>query len=344
MRFLKPLYLILRSAMLFPLGLLIPQRRPHLSKLRKILLIRVDRVGDMVLSTPFFANMRAACPDAEIVLLAQPFAKDLLWGNPNISRIIDWDSARRDKIIVALQQEHFDLAVDMHYDYELSTALLCRESAAEYAAGFAIAGRGAFFNIRVPATDKKHFLAETGDILKALGIEAKSPAPAIHVDPAAREAVFGFLAAHGLARDAKLAIIHPGGYYPKQRWPAENFALLADYLREKYNLTPCIIGSVGEAKLCVSVAKAMRSNPVLFSGHSLRELAALFEGAAFFTGNNSGPLHLAAAFGIAAVSTMGPTDPVRWQPFGQANSVVRNPDLALITVDEMITAVERRLG
>ena len=343
MKMLKAIYLALRGVALFPVRMLVPARRPQCQKMRKVLIVRTDRVGDMVLSTPFFSALHAALPQAELVLLAKPFARDLLCGNPDIGRIMDWEPSRRDAIVSALQSERFDLAIDMHYDYDLSTAMLCRESAAEYAAGFDIAGRGAFFNVRVPASGKKHFLDETSDILSALGLEHTLRPPRIYADPGGWAAAREFLLSQGVPRDARIALIHPGGFYPEQRWPAERFAALADLLAEKYALSPCVIGSADEERLCASLVAAARRKPALFVGRSLRELAALFEKSVFFVGNNSGPLHLAAAFGVPTLTTMGPTDPVRWQPFGPANSVVCKRDLTDITVEEMAAEIQRRL-
>jgi ADP-heptose:LPS heptosyltransferase len=338
----KSLYLLARRAALSPLRLLSPARAADVDGVRKILLIRIDRIGDMVLSTPFFANLKNQLPDAEIVLLARPFARDLLYGNKSIDRILPWpqegDWRRR------LRSERFDLAIDLHYDHELRTAALCWASGAARRAGFNIAGRGAFFNIRAAADERKHFIQETFDLLQALGLRPEAMAPRLFTDPAAERAAEACLAGQGLKPGAPLAVVHPGGFYPAQRWPAASFAAVADAVRDRYGLMPCVMGGAGERGLCEQTFRALKGPGAMFAGRELKESAALIKRARIFIGNNSGPLHMACALGVAAVSTMGPTDPVRWWPVGEKNEVVRKAALNDIEPEELAAAAARLIG
>jgi len=335
---LKGPYLALRKLALKPLCLLSPQLPLRQGAVKKILVVRADRLGDLILSLPFLKGLRAAFPEAEITLLAQNFAADLI--TDEADRIMQADDPG---LHARLKSSRFDLAIDMHYDYTLATALLCRASGARWRAGFDIAGRGFLFNIRVPATERKHFLQETADILASLGVQPDLKPPSLSVRGGDRAAAVALLKDKNL--DPKtLAAVHPGGYYREQRWPATRFIELLNRLHESRKFSFLLLGGTQDAQLLEEIHAGLRGPALNAGGLDLKLAAALTAQAAFFIGNNSGPLHMACALGLPTVSTMGPTDPVRWQPVGQRNIVVRKPDVEDITVSEMEQAVLRLTG
>ena len=335
---LRDSYLTLRTGLLWPLRLLEPQSQLSLGAVKKILVIRKDRLGDLVLSLPFLKNLRMAFPGAEITLLAQSFAGKIV--SDEADRIIQADEPDFHSKLKAMR---FDLAIDMHYDYTLSTALLCRASGARWRAGFDISGRGFLFNIRVPAMERKHFIEETADILKTLGIQPELGVPSVFVRDGDTAAAAALLAEKGLSRKT-LAAIHPGGFYKGQRWPAPRFTELLNRLHENRKLSFVLLGSAQDGDLLSEMAAGLHGPYLNAGGLELRLCAALMAQTSFFIGNNSGPLHLACALGLPTVSTMGPTDPVRWHPVGARSIVVQKPKVEDITAAEMEQAVLKLLG
>jgi heptosyltransferase-2 len=114
--------------------------------------------------------------------------------------------------------------------------------------------------------------------------------------------------------EAPMALLNPGGNNPAKRWPAERFAALADHLQSKHGLTVLINGSPAEAEVVASIAGACREAkcvqlPEL--GINLGTLKALTRRSRLMVTNDTGPRHIAAAFGVPLVSLFGPTDP-RW--------------------------------
>ena len=335
---LRDSYLTLRTGLLWPLRLLELQSKLTPGAVKKILVIRKDRLGDLILSLPFLKNLRTAFPGAEITLLAQSFAGEIISGEAD--RIIQADEPELGSKLKALR---VDLAIDMHYDYTLSTALLCRTSGARWRAGFDISGRGFLFNIRVPANERKHFIEETADMLKSLGIQPELGAPSVSVREGDRVAAAALLAEKGLSRKTLVAV-HPGGFYKEQRWPAPRFTELLNRLHENRKLSFILLGSAQDGDLLSEMAAGLHAPYLNAGGLELRLCAALMAQTSFFIGNNSGPLHLACALGLPTVSTMGPTDPVRWHPVGARNIVVRKPKVEDITAAEMEQAVLKLLG
>ena len=318
---------------------LFTKERGHI---RRILLIRLDRLGDMVLSTPFFASLKAAYPRAEISLLARPFAAQLIKPENGVDRIVvcagGWAEAAQ---LARLQTP--DLAVDMHYDHILGPALACAWSGAKWRAGFAIAGREAFFNLHAPVGKPRHFLDEMADLLRTLRAEPTVTKPFLAA-PHPCEAVDELNRSSPKDSSARLCVIHPGGYYPEQRWPAERFVALARRLQRKFGTAIVVLGGLTESRLIESIARACDAKT--FASADAGQTAALLARADLFIGNNSGPLHMACALGVASVSTMGPTDPRRFWPVGEKAVVVQTEDFDVrrITLESMSAAAERALA
>jgi len=117
----------------------------------------------------------------------------------------------------------------------------------------------------------------------------------------------------GVSADEPTAILNPGGNNPAKRWPADRFAALADHLTRAHGLRVLINGSPAELELCREIRSLAESEPVVLAEHehSLSGLKALCARARLMVTNDTGPRHIAAAFGTPLVSLFGPTD-ARW--------------------------------
>ena len=331
-------YLTTRSVALLPLRVLPRRRSP--GKWRRILLVRIDRVGDLVLSTPFFRNLREAFPAARVVLLATGAAPELLSDGKLVDRIVVYSKTGNRGMLDELRHEEFDLAVDMHYDYTLATAILTRRVRASFCVGFDMGGRGPFFDVAVPTRQKKHFVEESLDILRTLGLVPRAVPPEITLHPRALDEAHGILTQAGVC--GCYVAVHPGGFYPQQRWPATRFARLADLVAES-GLTPVFIGAREDTSLLGEISGRMARKGAIVCGQSIGVAAAVIGGSALFVGNNSGPLHIACAMNVPSVSTMGPTDPVRFWPMSERARVLRADTLDHISVEEMFAAMKNML-
>jgi ADP-heptose:LPS heptosyltransferase len=333
-------YLGARRMVLTPLALM--RRRSTLPEnCRKILLVRIDRIGDLVLSTPFLRNVRELFPSAEVVILGRSFARDLLHGGGLVDRILVFDQEGDAGVVRGLASEGYDLVVDMHYDYELKTAALTRQVRARCSVGFDIGGRGALFDVAVPAREKKHFIEETLDILRTMGFQPREYPMEVHLSPRASAAALDILARQGIG--ARYAVFHPGGFYPQQRWPAQKFAQLAD-LTAGLGLTPVLIGDREDSVLAHAIANTMTARATVICGQDIGVSAAAIARSTLFIGNNSGPLHIACAMNVPTISTMGPTDPVRFWPVSERAYVLRGERVEHISVEEMFAAAKAALS
>jgi ADP-heptose:LPS heptosyltransferase len=159
----------------------------------------------------------------------------------------------------------------------------------------------------------------------------------------------------------RFALFHTGARKVLRRWPGERFAALGARLRERYGLDIVFTGTPDEREAIEAVRKSMDFKTYLFSGHTLPDLAALASRAALFVGNESGPMHLAAAMGIPVIGLFGPGEPHVFAPFGEKCAVVHhklecnpcdqvhcqhpeNTCMQRITVEEVVREASALLG
>ncbi|MFA6434228.1 MAG: glycosyltransferase family 9 protein [Elusimicrobiales bacterium] len=370
-KLLKDVYLGLRAPLLNCAGRLFRAAPPpeSLSRPRKILFIRIDRIGDVVLSLPAIRAVKEKYPSAEVCVLAGPVTAPLLACEPGVGRVLIWNPSRGLRkalgTVIGLRKESFDLAIDPCADHTLKTAVLAFASGAKLRAGYEAYGRGIFFNLRASLPrERGHFVEEAFGVLRLLGIGRDGREPQLHVGDGARAEASAFLKERGVDDKDFLAAVHPGGYYPSQRWSPGGFAEVLRGLMARRGAKILLIGSGAERGLVEGIAARASAGPdkkniieVIDPGTDV--LSALIGKCRVFIGNNSGPLHLAAALGVPSVSTMGPTDPVRWSPLGPDQLVLKGsapcgPCLSGspgahecmkdITAEMVLSAVERILG
>ncbi len=358
---LKNTYLALRRLLIKRLSGRENISRIEPDKVVSILVIRLDRIGDLVASVPAIKAIKKIFPKSRItVLLCRPTI-DLIKLIPEIDEAIIYRGFFAS--LAELRNKKFSLAIDLLRDYTLKSALLCHLSGAEITAGFNIESRGSFFNSGLDIADEPKAMSKCVlDLARFLGkLTGKEKGEIPDIDPVlvltseAREFGRKFIRENGIKDDEMIFGIAPGAKFPSQCWKKENFAGLADWVAEKYQAKVVIIASKQEEDTAFRVGFLMRNKPVLAVGLALDKLAGLISFFRIMAANNSGPLHIAAALGVSTVSTMGPTALDFWWPQGKNHIVIRrdlpcspcdravcrgHECLELISVEEMEKAVE----
>ena len=335
---LKKIYLTLRRCLLRIIAILIFHKRLLNSgvgpDIRKILFIRIDRIGDLVLSTPALRAIKQRFPRSELVVLVSPSNKSILFNNPNVDRIVvygkEYGLKRRIKILQQLREQDFDLAVDPYADYELNTSLIALLSGAKKRIGFAFYGREVFFNIQSPEVrEDQHIVDLSLGILVPLGINACNRQPEVFLTDDEKQWARDWQSERGIG-DKPIVGIHPGGYYETQRWPLERFADVANRLIEDGYSDVFLLGGPRDLGLVNRIHSMLEIKAPIYCGDNLREFAALIYTCHILICNNSGPLHMAVALNIPTISTMGPTNKDRWMPIGDIHRVFRRDELPCI--------------
>src|SRR2546425_456570 len=312
-------YFALRTPALLALGLFRHRERrpPAPSRVSRLLVIRTDRIGDMALTTPALGDLRAHFRKAEITILAPPAPLELLREHSAVDHLVPLRDNRLPPDLVG----RFDLVIDFTPDEDLRGALLARASHVRLRVGFRAAGRQACFSLRGARAGKRaHIMDLNRDLLDSLGVPATTVRPALYVSADERGTAQAGMASRGAA--APRVAVHPGGHYPSQRWSPERFAELITSLTERCGAACVVVAGPDEQDLARRICEAT-PDALPAGALSIRSLMGLIASCDLFVGNNSGPLHIAAALGVPTVSVMGPSDPLRFAPRGPADRVVR---------------------
>lgn len=319
----RSFYLALRHAALLPFLIFRKFVVFKPEDIKKILVGRYDRIGDMVLSTPFFEGLKKRFPTAQVTVIASPANKEIIERNPYIDAIEVYHGARWFRERFA--NEAIDLGIDLFLTYQLKQPWLLFFTKAGHRVGFENAGRELFFNLHGPSLNNTVSMREhISELAASLGMDIKNIRPQIYLSD--EETAWGKerLLAEGFSEDGLKIVLHPGGHYPSQRWGVENFAELAKKIAQRFSVKVILLGAKSEEGLLQKITSGLESAQfTVFSDLSLRQTMALLSQCSLLVCNNSGPLHIAAAFNRPTVSLVGPTDPVLWMPDGKNDVVIR---------------------
>lgn len=354
-------FLFFRTASVFTSGL--QKRNISLDSVKSILVITQPRVGDAVMSLPFFSIVKKNLPKSKITALTNSYSKCIYEMVGEIDEIVEYRTGASifEKIRIArsLKRNKFDLVFDLTTDYAFLPALCVFLVNPRYSIGYDLYGRGFLFNKRLkPAAQSVHIVDQILEIAVTAGFEAEERVPSLVVDSACKEIAERFLKDNNADQVRMVIGIHPGGHYQTQRWPEDKFAETADRLLKRYDTAIVLIGGTGEEKIVRRIESFMSSKPLLFINQPLKNLVSIIDRCDILVCNNSGPLHIAAAVGTPTVSTMGPTVAKRWWPRGENNIVIRkdipcigcnsgwcriktHECMSSITVNDVLEAVEK---
>lgn len=293
----------------------------------KILAIRTDRIGDLILSTPALHALREGFPGAEIWLLVEEKNQALVKNNPDLDRVINYRRKQGLKrylqLIKQLRKAEFAVTVVMYPSFRWHLVALL--TGAPYRYGYRAKGAG--FLLTHPLRDTRfshprHEVETTLDLIRAMDIPVTDKRLRIYITDEAIEGTARFLEECRFDKTRPLVAIHPGSHAPRVRWAIEDFAQLADMLVARYRTNIIIVGSEEETNLSRRLSNLMKSQSINACGRiGLQELAALLNRCHLFIGNSSGPMHLAAAVGTPTIAIFGNIYPLdsyrRWRPWSE---------------------------
>jgi heptosyltransferase-2 len=292
---------------------------------RRILLVRLSALGDVVLATPAARALRKRFPEAEIDWLVESPYLPLIEANPHVHAFAyekhgrhagsrGWLALRRE-----LAQRGYDLVVDLQA--KPKTRLLRgvgRESLALRKRSFgetllALLGRD-------PPLERAHAVDLYLEALAPIGVEPDGRALELHLSERMKAE------AEPVLPQGRRVAIAPGARWATKRWPIERFAQVAAALHES-GLQPLLIGGPGEAEQMARIRAALPAGVRApdTTGLSIGGLAAAIGACELMVAGDSGPAHLASALGVPLVAIFGPTSPRRWGPVSERAAVVRLP-------------------
>jgi len=307
----------------------------------RILLIRPDHLGDLLLAAPVAAVLRAALPTARIDWLVGPWSAEVVrrcGGDGEVFELPFPGFTRAPKTSVAapyrllvreaagLRARRYDAALVLRPDHWWG-ATLAAAAGVPRRFGYAVAECTPFLTdtLPLPAGRQRHAVA-ANQALAGLAIARLAGEPGVRplLNPAfPLTAGDQQWARDWMTRQARVAgaygplvVIHAGSGAVLKNWPAERWAAVARELRASAQARVVLTGGPTEGELVGAVAVLLDpSPPALVGATTLGQLGALFAAADLVLGGDSGPLHLAAAVGTPTVRVYGPTDTAEFGPW-----------------------------
>ena len=282
------------------------------------LVIRLDGLGDVVLTTPLFRELKRAFPKSSCTVVVQEAFRQLLVTNPHIDEIIGlrplqaaWLPARVRSLLSVLwmywgrlRGRRFDVAISPRWDVDDRLAtLLCSLVDAQDRVGYSETaspakrrhnrGFDAAFSTCLSAGPVRHEVLRNLEIVKALGGKVEDSRLEIGVTNRDREFALKLLA--NVPPSSNVVAVGIGGRSASRRWPLENYAESLTQLAKERPVQPVIVCSRDEREEACKLAKRLRGDAIILSGVPLRKVCAVLERCDLFMGNDSGSAHLAGA-------------------------------------------------
>lgn len=304
---------------------------------RNILIIKPSSLGDVVRAFPIFNSLRFRFPQARISWLIRPDCAGILHNLTGLDEILEFDRKRFSRIgrsvavtrdficfLKHLRQKKFDLVLDLQGLFR--SGFISWQTKAQTRIGLANARELApiFYTHKVPVCPGEHIVDSLWHVAEELGMGDDKKVFQLAIDPDSQKSARELLTQTGLPPDKNYVALLIGGTEAAKRWPIEQFARLADGLRDRHNLASVLLGhGQVEGALAQEIVQASQSKVANLVGQTnLQQLLAVLNSAQLVVGNDSGPLHLAAALEVDLISLYGPTNPAVVGPFGHLDSVI----------------------
>lgn len=289
---------------------------------RRILVVQLRRLGDVILTTPALAALKKRFPDAKLDLLVEAPGAEAVAGHPAIDEVLVYDAkTTMDALRWAfkVRARDYDWVVDFLANPR--TALLTALSGATVKAGPAHVARRWAYNVRMVQSPQACYAAlEKVRWLSALGVKPEDAPPLPRL----------FLAKRPERTENVVGLVPPSRKETR-RWPAGSYARLGRLLRDKHGCSLKVFWGPGERPLAEEVVRGIGKGAALIpETRSIADLARELASCRVVVTNCAGPKHVAVAHGVPTVTVHGSSDPASWNPVHPNHPFVRLEELPCI--------------
>ncbi|MBI2303623.1 MAG: glycosyltransferase family 9 protein [Chloroflexi bacterium] len=294
----------------------------------RILVVRLDTLGDVLLSEPAIAALRHCFPQATLDMVVSSGGRSLLAGNPNVDSFIvydaPWHSAWRGKrvnwlaeikrgwsVLRTLRRASYDVGLELRGDFRDILFLAATE--AKMTMGNGGRGGGSFLDRDVAVKKDAHAVERALEIAAQVEALPVHLSPRLYLTPSHRG-----LAAQHLPPGGEYLAFHLGAGFPSKCLPVPYFCAVAQRLcAQGGRLRAVLVGGEEERPLVKKFLASYGMPAIDLVGQlELLETAAVLERCTLFIGNDSAPMHMAAAVGTPVVTFFGPSEPTKYHPWG----------------------------
>ncbi len=314
---------------------------------RKVLLVQLRQLGDILLTTPVTRALHDLDPTLEISFLSHSMGRLVLEGNPYIKKTFYYNEGdplgRQLQLIKSLRQEHFTDVIDFMNNPR--SALFTWLTGAKVRIGFQSARRWAYNRLAPRAPSAAYIVKEKLQLLSHLGLpsprlpwDLDDLVPIIPLSPSDDQKTLPFL--NSIPRpETPRVVLSPTHRRTERRWPLGAYAALADELTLTMKAQVLWLWGPGEESVvdeCLAFChqKTLKTPPTTF-----REMAALIKNCDLFIGNSNGPSHVAVGVKTPSLQLHGPTDGRSWCPDSGIHHYIQGrtmPEIPLLQVQSAV--------
>lgn len=320
------------------------ENRVNPKSIKRILLIRLRMIGDVVIATAVLRTMRKNFPGARITFVTGGAAGEILLNNPDIDDLMIYGSRSFSEMLTCVG---YDLTINL--DGGPESEMICFLSRARYRVGLsgqkARIGNGELYNIRPKRASRSGDIIDLFlDPVRSLGIKDTSRKTRLFLTREEKRFAAKLLNKKGLAGGG-MAGVHPGGHAGAGAlWGVKKFASLADKLTDRYGFDILIFRGPGESSAAYGVYDNMRNRssayvaPVL----TLRKYISLVDRCKLFIAHDRGPMHISASLGVKTIGIFTSDAASFWFPYRDAKecAYIKKDNIRDIAVEDVIKAVE----
>jgi len=306
---------------------------PEWRAARRVLAVRLDNLGDMLLMTPAFRAIKESLPGVELTVLASPVGAQAARLNPDVDRVVVYQSPQMDPwqqldqnperelaMVATLRELRLDAAIifTSFRQSSLPQAYLCYLAGIPLRLAASIDGPGSLLTTRHRHPEHMmHEVERALDLVGAVGLSASRTDLTLRVLADARERARAWLAEARGGAEGPVVLIHPGCSMPARTYPWEMYADVADLAIAQLGASVVLSGAPDEAALVDRIRGRMRREAISAAGAlGFPEFCALVERADLVITNNTGPMHMAAALKTPVISLFALTNPPeQWGPW-----------------------------
>lgn len=299
-------------------------RKQNVKNPKKILIVQLAKLGDMVCTTPMFRAVKETYPSTRVIVMGDGINQHIVSGNPDIDRYIIFDDKRFFRAVWEVRKEHPDFVAITAPDF--GGLLIAIFGGVRAISSFKIYGGKT--NETRTYTMLQKFVYSTPyyfgtyvsqalvRLLEPAGIVSDKTKKYLYFTDESKKKIEDIFSSNNIrSRDLVIGISPTAGHRTKE-WPADRFAKVADYTSKKYGVKIVIIGGPGDKKEGNAMESALSSGTKFINtvGElNIDELKALISKLDLFMSVDTGPIYIAEAFGVATIDVAGPID-VNEQP------------------------------
>ncbi len=303
----------------------------------KVLVIRLDRIGDVVLSLPAVEAIKNRFPNASISMMVRPYTAGLVEGHPLVDEVIPYFYQKKGRhrfplgylrLIQEIVKRRFDVVFILHPG--IRSFLIPFLAGIPYRVGFET--RWPFLLTRQVRDRRgeglKHESEYALDVVRAFGIDPpKQKKVFIPTYPDDEARVSRLIDEISQGKKGEIVAFHAGASCPSKRWPEERFAELGKKVMAQTPYRIALVGGSEEKELSASIKEKLGGNVIDLTGKlNLKELAVFLKRCRLLVTNDSGPVHVAAAVGTPTLCIFGRNraglGPQRWKALGEGHQLI----------------------